>query len=161
MIMKEKPTDFNKIYRTYSEDVFRFSYWLCASYDEAKDITSETFIRMWTASTDIKTVTVKAYLFTIARNLYLKSIKAKKRKVELSESLVEPSDLSKDQETKSELEVTIKALQELPEAERSALVMRSFEGMTYGEIGKALNISLSLVKVKIHRARLKLLENKY
>jgi len=157
MIMKEKATDFNKVYKQYSEDVFRFSYWLTASYDEAKDITSETFIRMWTAKVEINTTTVKGYLLTIARNLYLKSTKLKKRKTVLTDSIIEPSDLSTHQENISDLEATIKAMQKLPEIERSALAMRSLEGMTYDEISKSLNISLSAVKVKIHRARLKLL----
>ena len=156
--MKDKTTDFNKIYRVHAQDVFKFAYWLSSSYDEAKDITSETFIRMWTAKVDIKFATVKAYLFMIARNLYLKSIQDKKRKTGLNESIAEPSDLSSNQETKSELEVTLKALQGLPEIERSALVMRSFNGMTYEEISKSLNLSLSAVKVKIHRSRLKLLK---
>ncbi|NOG44707.1 MAG: RNA polymerase sigma factor [Calditrichaeota bacterium] len=152
-------TDFKQVYNKYSEDVFRFSLWLCANYDEAKDITSETFIRMWTARTETKTETVKAYLFTIARNLYLKSVKADKRKTVLDESIIEPSDLATNIESKSDLERTLTALQILPELERSAIAMRSFNGMSYQEISKALNISLALVKVKIHRGRIKLLKN--
>lgn len=47
-------------------------------------------------------------------------------------------------------------LQQLPELDRSALLMSAFEGMPYEEIARALGISLAAVKMKIHRSRLKL-----
>ena len=47
-------------------------------------------------------------------------------------------------------------LQELPEVDRAALLMRVFEDMSYDEIARALGISLPAVKMKIHRSRLKL-----
>ena len=47
-------------------------------------------------------------------------------------------------------------LQNLPEIDRAALLMRALDGMAYEEISRALGISLSSAKVKIHRARLAL-----
>ncbi len=50
------------------------------------------------------------------------------------------------------------ALQTLPEIDRAALAMRSEDQLPYDEIARVLGLSLSAVKVKIHRARLKLAE---
>ena len=48
--MKDKTVTFHELYKRYANDVYRFAYWLCGDKDEAKDITSETFVRLWTAN---------------------------------------------------------------------------------------------------------------
>ena len=63
--------DIERIYERYAKDVYRFALYLCASPSLADDITSETFVRVYTSRDPIQTTTVKAYLFTIARNLYM------------------------------------------------------------------------------------------
>jgi RNA polymerase sigma-70 factor (ECF subfamily) len=50
-------------------------------------------------------------------------------------------------------------MQRLPEIDRAALLMRAQDQMSYEEISHALNLSVSAAKVKIHRARLKLMRS--
>ena len=50
------------------------------------------------------------------------------------------------------------ALDALPEADRSAVLMRANGGLPYEEIAAVLRISVAAAKVKVHRARLKLAE---
>jgi RNA polymerase sigma-70 factor (ECF subfamily) len=50
------------------------------------------------------------------------------------------------------------ALRKLSEVDRAALLMRAQEGMTYEEIAQALDLPVTTVKVKVHRARLKLMQ---
>jgi RNA polymerase sigma-70 factor (ECF subfamily) len=57
-----------------------------------------------------------------------------------------------------ELDGALAALQELPEIDRAVLLMRADDEMPYEEIAKAVGISVSAAKVKVHRARLKLAE---
>jgi RNA polymerase sigma-70 factor (ECF subfamily) len=47
-------------------------------------------------------------------------------------------------------------LEQLPEADRAALLMRADEGLAYEEIAAALGLPVATVKVKVHRARMKL-----
>lgn len=49
-------------------------------------------------------------------------------------------------------------LQKLPEQERAALLMYAEEEMSYQEIADTMGLTLPAVKVKIHRARLKLMQ---
>jgi len=56
-------------------------------------------------------------------------------------------------EQKEELEAVLAGLQELPENDRAALLMRALDGMSYEEIAAALNITVTAAKVKVHRAR--------
>ena len=51
------------------------------------------------------------------------------------------------------------SLQKLPEQERAALLLYAQEEMSYQEIADAMGLTLAAVKVKIHRARLKLVQN--
>jgi RNA polymerase sigma-70 factor (ECF subfamily) len=152
-------TAFSALYQKYAPDVFRFALYLSGNRGEAEDITSETFVRAWTSPEPIRAATVKGYLFTIARNLYLQGLRMKRRHVELDEQIRDPqASPHKQAEQKAEFHAVLEKLQELPEADRSALLMRAYEGLPYDEIARALGISLAAVKVKIHRARLRLAE---
>ncbi len=155
--MNESVISFNNIYQRYAQDVYRFSFWLCGNSDEAKDITSETFIRLWTAKNDIIVETVKAYLFTIARNLFLQRQRSPKQMVELDANMIDPAPRPDAlAETRSELQNVLTALQMLPEVDRAALIMRAYEDLSYQEIARVLGLSVPAIKVKIHRGRLRL-----
>lgn len=157
--MKETVSNFHSLYRRYAPDVYRFAFWLCGNADDAKDIVSETFIRVWTAKAPVKTETVKAYLFTIARNLFLQQQRKSRRKKAFDENRVDTSpNADVITEMQSELQQTLQNLKILPEMDRAALILRAFEALSYEEIARILQFSVPAVKVKIHRARLKLLQ---
>ena len=151
--------DFSALYKKHAPDIFRFALYLSGSHSEAEDITSETFVRAWTSSERIEAVTVKAYLFTIARNLFLQSRRKQSRHAELKDVLPDPQANPHVQaQQKAEFTAVLERLQQLPEQDRAALLMRALDGMPYEDIARTLRISLASVKVKIHRARLALTE---
>jgi RNA polymerase sigma-70 factor (ECF subfamily) len=150
-------TDFSSLYQKYAPDVYRFALYLSGERGEAEDITSETFVRAWTSPEPIEMATVKGYLFTIARNLFLQGRRKTSRHVALDDDLRDPMAGPHVQaEQKEKLQSVLTELQRLPEASRAALLMHSVDGMAYEEIARVLGISLASVKVKIHRARLAL-----
>ncbi len=150
-------TTFEQLYARYSADVYRFSYWLCGSEDDAKDITSETFVRVWTADQETRTETVKAYLFTIARNLHLQRVRNKRKFSSLPDDIAETSDHTGQQtENRSELEQTWKVLDTLPEIDRSVMIMKAQDDLSYQEIAQLTGLTISAIKVKIFRIRQKL-----
>jgi RNA polymerase sigma-70 factor (ECF subfamily) len=150
-------TDFEALYKNYAPDVFRFAMYLSGNRSDAEDITSETFVRAWTAPERIAMATVKGYLLAIARNLFLQGLSKRARAVPLDERIRDPRPgPDAEAETKAEYHAVMVGLQQLPEADRAALLMSALEGLPYGEIARALGISLAAVKMKIHRSRLKL-----
>lgn len=152
-------TDFHNLYQRYAPQVHRFALFLCGDAMLADDITSETFVRAWTSRGKIREATVKAYLFTIARNLYRDHLRRNRRYEELQESLPDGSPTPQARvEHKAELEAVMAALQQLAEIDRAALLMRVQEEMPYEEIAQALDMPVTTVKVKVHRARLKLMQ---
>ncbi len=150
--------ELSALYRRYAPDVFRFALYLSRDRDEAEDITSETFVRVWASPEPIRMATVKGYLLTIARNLYLQRVRRSRRHVQLEDELPDPRpDPLVQAERSSEVGAVLAGLERLPETDRAALLMRAVHDMPYQEIARSLGITLAAVKVKIHRARLALL----
>jgi RNA polymerase sigma-70 factor, ECF subfamily len=151
---------FEKIYDEYQQDIYRFSFWLCGNSDEAQDITAESFMRLWTAKSSLVAETVKGYLLTIARNIYLQKLRSKKNMVELDHQLTDPMpNLEAINESQTELISVINVLQKLPEIDRSVMIMKTYEGLSYQEISLLMGLSVPALKIKVHRARLKLVKN--
>lgn len=152
-------TDFHALYQSYAPHVRRFAQFLCGDESLADDITSETFVRAWTSRGRIREDTVKAYLFTIARNIYRDHLRRGKRYEELAESLPDAAPGPQTRaEHRAELDTVMAALQQLEEADRAALLMRVQEDMPYEQIARTLGLPVTTVKVKVHRARLKLMK---
>ena len=152
--------EFQEIYRRYVQDVYRFALYLSGNQALAEDITSDTFVRLWTSDEKkIRMLTVKAYLFAIARNLYIDSKRAASRNVAIDPDLPERGAGAETLAIhRSELRAVLRQLQEIPDVDRAALLMRAQQEMSYEDIARALDISLAAVKIKIHRARLRLTE---
>src|SRR5262249_31992983 len=139
-----------------SQHVYRYALYLSANQALAEDITAETFLRLWSSARDVQMSSVKAYLLAIARNLYLHDLRHRCRDRELDPSLPAIASLADETENREELTRVLEELQRLPEIDRTALLLRAEDGLSYDEIAGMLGISAGAAKVKVHRARLKL-----
>jgi RNA polymerase sigma-70 factor (ECF subfamily) len=147
-------TDFSSLYEGYAADVFRFALYLSGNRADAEDITSETFVRAWASQDSIVTETVKGYLFTIAKNLFLHSIRRSSRQTELHENIPDSLPSALDlAEQKAEFNAVLEAMHQLPATDRAALIMRTMDELPYSEIARVLEITENSAKVKVHRAR--------
>ena len=119
---------------------------------------AETFARALTAYDPARSLLVKSFLFTFARRLVLDHARHHARLNELTD--IHPdahSDLAINAEIHDELQAIASFLEQFPEINRTALLMRA-HGLSYSEIAQALDISQAAAKVKVHRLRLKLAE---
>jgi RNA polymerase sigma-70 factor, ECF subfamily len=150
-------TSIEELYRRYARDVYRFAFWLCGHAAEAEDLTSETFVRALIGADNLKTATVKAYLLAITRNVFLQGRRRSRSRCELDPELPDPaSGPDGKAEQADELCAAMRIIQQLPEVDRAAFLMRIEHDMPYEEIARSLGLSLSAAKVKVHRARIKL-----
>ena len=150
---------FSDLYVRHARDVYRFALLLSGNHATAEDIAAETFCRALLAKQPIREGTVKAYLFAIARNLHRDGIGDAVRLTSLpgDDDYRDPAPTPELQTAdRLALDVLLTSLQQLPEHERAALVMATEEGLSHEEIAAALGCSLAAVKVRIHRARVKL-----
>lgn len=149
---------FAAIYEQYAQDVYRFALYLSGNPSLAEDLAAETFSRAWVAWDRIRVGTVKAYLLMITRNLY-RDLLRQRPEVPLDDTW-SPADMAPDPESvavaRSELDAVLVALRSLPEGERSVLLMATVGNVAYDAIAVAFGISPAAVKVRVHRARVKL-----
>ncbi len=148
---------FQELYERYAADVHRFAYWLSGDADTAKDITSETFVRAWMADSIVESGSIKAYLLTIARNLYLHELRRTRRRGAMPEDVAEEAPgLERRVAGQLAMDDVRKALLQLSEIDRTVLLLRADEGLSYDEIARTTGLSIAAAKVRMFRARARL-----
>ena len=143
---------FHGLYEAHAKDVYRFARFLTGSEDAAADVTSETFLRAWVGRDTIRAGTAKAYLLAIARNLARDRARSASR---VSDRDVPETPVPPNAEARLELARTLAAVRELPAEYREPLLLAA-AGVRYDEIARLLGLSAGVVKIRVHRARLKL-----
>lgn len=155
--MDNPATEFSTLYRRHAADVYRFAFWLCGHRADAEDIAAEAFARAYAGADALRAESAKAYLLTIARNLVLERARRKRPEQPLDDS--EPdgtADPERHAAAAQGVRRTLSALASLAEPDRAALLLSGHEGLDHRAIAQALGLSLTAVKVRIHRARLRL-----
>ncbi|MDR3247050.1 MAG: RNA polymerase sigma factor [Prevotellaceae bacterium] len=147
------PDEYNKCVDKYADGLYRFALKIMNEMDMAKDIVQETFEKMWVSRKTVEVSKAKSYLFTVAYH----SMIDKKRQIKLFDKYVNETFDDVHNEQYSDLnELLHRAAERLPDIQKSVLLLRDYEGYSYEEIENITGLSLSQVKVYIHRARLQM-----
>ena len=160
---------FATLVEKYQQPVMNFVRRTLRDETEAEDLAQNVFLQVYkSASRYVSTAKFSTWLFTIARNLCLNEIRRRSRHPTESldathpESEDQPLHQFEDKKTASapesllqrELEGKIaQALAELPENQRTALLLCRQDELSYEEIAEVLDCSLSATKSLIHRGR--------
>ena len=152
-------TTFSELYQAHAGDVRRFALFLSGDPALADDITSaRRSSGCGMRGSGSIFATVKAYVLTIARNLFLEHHRRASRLGVLGERVDQRPDPEEQAGARAELRAVLSALQTLPDADRAAVLLRADEQLSSEEIAAMLGISPGAARVKVHRARLKLAE---
>jgi RNA polymerase sigma-70 factor (ECF subfamily) len=150
---------FDQLYQAYYKDVYRFALWLSRNQSEAEDLTSETFVRAWARRQQLRTETLKAYLLAIARSVFLELRRKAKAREELSEEWPDGApDPHRRATSRMDLDRVRRMMERLPESDRVALALRAGQLLPYAELARVLEISEGAARVKVHRARRRLVD---
>jgi RNA polymerase sigma factor (sigma-70 family) len=158
LFRKTSTASFDRLYRRHAPSVYRYARAVVGNHADAEDVTQQTFLNAYRAiAQGTKPRKAENWLLTIAHNevrRHFRTTKGKSLEVEFDEELVEPAPESGEQTVAD----VLRALQHLPPAQRSALVMREFEGRSYAEIAGIMNVTQSALEALIFRARRSLAE---
>jgi RNA polymerase sigma-70 factor (ECF subfamily) len=149
------------LYEAYSGPVFNYLLRLSGDRPLAEDLTSETFFRAVLAIDSFRgDANVKTWLIRIARNLYLRRAAREQRSISLEAMQAggfqvpapqaSPEKSLLDQERGEAIQAALLALSE---SDRTLLLLVSQEDLPQRDIAEVLDISVSAVKVRLHRAR--------
>lgn len=148
---------FEIIVSRYTQRLFRFARRLLGDAETAEDVVQEAFLRVHLHAGRYKygVARFSTWIYRIARNLtiqeFRKQTRRKTRESEAEEeAIVEPEKELLDAEFNAMLQ---KALEELPEDQRTVFVLRDMEHMTYDEIVKVTRTRVGTVKSRLNRAR--------
>jgi RNA polymerase sigma-70 factor (ECF subfamily) len=166
-----KRAAFDKLVVKHKDRVFNLCYWFLGDYQEANDAAQETFIKIFRS---LKTFRFKSALSTwfyqIAVNSCKNRLKSseyrqKKKMIPLrnpgeaepDRPSVEPIDDSQspviELEKKERWMLIKRALDSLPQDQRTVVALRDIQGLSYNEIADITGFNLGTVKSKIARAR--------
>lgn len=146
---------FEKVFKTYYQQLAAFAYQYVECHDTAEEIVQEVFTNVWSKSEQIEIRTaVKSYLYGAVRNACLNHIKHKKvvRQHEAYEGQKSDGYESNFLEL-DELQLEIDAaLDQLPDKCRQIFEMSRFEEKKYKEIAEELGLSIKTVENQMGRA---------
>ena len=125
----------------------------------------EVLMRLWKHGSEVDPRKVGAWLLRVARNRCIDVIRARSTRDskavedgrERLEEVIDDRAGPEQRARASQLRDRIRdALDGLTEPSRSVVILREIQGLTYEEIGSALEMPLSSVRVTLHRARIRL-----
>ncbi|GGW82838.1 RNA polymerase sigma factor [Salegentibacter mishustinae] len=149
---------FHKIFEKYHPPIFAYSISLLKSKENAEEIVQEVFMKLWMNSEELDpNLSLKSYLFTIARNLSFNHLKkaanSELLKKEIFHKTTSSENSTFDKVVHNEYAIiTMEAINRLPEKRKRIYEMSRLEGKSYSDISEELNISVSTVKSQMSSA---------
>ena len=148
---------FAELTTRYRRKLFATCYRMLGNPEEAEDAVQESFLKLWNyaASWDRKKAKLSTWLYTVTTNP-CRDILRKRRAilVEHDDNRISDDDEGPDVvEAKQRARIIKKAIQELPDRQRQALVLSYYQGMSHKEIGDIMDSTPKSIEGLVARAR--------
>lgn len=154
---------FAQLVQRYQRRVFNLVYRMLQQYEEATEITQETFLAAWQGLPSFRgDARFPTWLYRIAYNCSLKSLEQRKRDKALQEALQAEQILERaDSDTGADAQLEAhdrqafiqEHLAHLPTKYRIVLILRHLQDMTYEEMAEILTMPIGTIKTHLFRAR--------
>ncbi|MGB8213137.1 MAG: sigma-70 family RNA polymerase sigma factor [Anaerolineales bacterium] len=154
---------FGELVRRHYPGVIQVVYRLCGNTGLAEDMAQEAFLRAWiNLPTFHPQSSLRNWLYRIAVNAALDVLRRKPEETLEDEAVQMIADPAAGPETtlieKERVALLQQAMQSLPEAARSVLVLREYGGLSYQEIASVLDVPIGTVMSRLNYARNRLRE---
>ena len=159
---------FEQLLDKYQKPIINFIYRMIQDRSESDDLAQEVFIKVYNAADSYKPIAkFSTWVYTIARNLCLNKLRERRRKIvsldadistkegEIKREIAQvKEDTPYEGASKHELQEIVKeAINSLPDNQRMAVILRRYQLLSYEEIAKTMNCSVSAVKSILNRAK--------
>jgi len=159
-------TAWQTIVRTHRRKVFNIAYKFVGSVDEAEDLTQDVFIKVFRSlSTFDRRANFQTWLYSVTRNLCIDHYRALRKEREalnrdLDVDVLAPASPDRSPlqilEAQDQAALLRRALDRLPPAMRTAVVLRDLQELSYEDIAQKLDLPDGTVKSRISRGRAEL-----
>ncbi|NNJ89326.1 MAG: sigma-70 family RNA polymerase sigma factor [Eudoraea sp.] len=145
---------FNAIFNSNSKTIFNYIYYKYGNEEKAYDAVQEAFVKLWENCAKVAPEKAKAFVYKVANNLYLNVLKAEKVRLKYAEkapktSPESPEFLMEEKEFKDKLD---RALNSLPENQRTVFLLNRIDGKKYAEIAIMEGVSVKAIEKRMHLA---------
>lgn len=153
--VRARPEAFGAVYREHHQALYRYCRAILGSDEDASDALQSTMMRAYAAlQTEDRDFELRPWLFRIAHNESVSLLRQRRPTVELEAAgAVAGDSLDRRVGEREDLATLRTDLGDLPDRQRSALVMRELSGLAHEEIAAALGVSPSAAKQTIFEAR--------
>lgn len=150
---------FSKLFQAYEQDIYRIAFVYVKNQNDALDVVQETACRSFKAIKDLKEPTYfKTWLLKIAVNCSLDLLRRQQKVVQLKPEL--QGNIADNANEYIDLRMTLYDLMEcLDEYEKSVVMLKFYEDLTFNEVAETLDIPLGTAKTIVYRALDKLRNN--
>ncbi|MEA2482322.1 MAG: hypothetical protein QOC55_269 [Thermoleophilaceae bacterium] len=161
LVRKGHDAAFEVLVERYEHRLVVFSRNMVRSSEDARDVVQEVFASAHRAMRrDERPIHVKAWLYQIARNRCLNHLRRPQPQgvdsMDVFEAAV--SSAAETAGSRADLQDLVEDVQQLPETQRTALVLREMEGLSYDQIATVMDKTVPAVKSLLVRARVSLAE---
>jgi RNA polymerase sigma factor (sigma-70 family) len=162
MVRNGTPSAFETIVDRYQGRLLGFCRQMLGSTEDAEDVLQEVFVNAYKAMLrDEREINLRPWLYRIARNRSLNHLR--KPTADAQESMdmvpaVEASSTAERVHNREEFRQLLVDVKKLPETQRSALLLREMDALSYEEIAAAMDTTVPSVKSLLVRARISLAE---
>lgn len=146
--------EYNRTVEEFADSVYRFIRGNLKDDDRANDIVQDSYEKLWRHVAEIDFTVAKSWLFSTAYHNMIDIIRKEKRMTNLEAS--HENEMIYESNYNDLNDILHIALERLPEQQKSAVLLRDYEGYSYKEIGEITGLSEAQVKINIYRGRLAL-----
>jgi RNA polymerase sigma factor (sigma-70 family) len=152
---------FEVLYDRHQAGVLSYCRHMLGSQDEAEDALQQAFV---SAHADIvsseKPIRFKAWIYTIARNRCLSTLRARRERPSDELERVSTEGLGEEVQRRAELRELLSDMQELPDDQRTALILSELGDLSHAEVAEVIECEVAKVKSLVFQARSGLMERR-
>jgi RNA polymerase sigma-70 factor, ECF subfamily len=149
---------FDELMGRYKRPVVSFIFRMLGNADDADDVAQEVFVRVYQKLDTYRPETrFSTWLFAMARNAAIDRLRWRKRhpteSMEAESSLPAVTGTAEEVESREIGTLIAAAVAELPEDQRTALILAEYQGMSHAEIAAVMRCSEKSVESRVYRAK--------
>lgn len=146
---------FKDIFDKNYEYIRNYLFYLSGDIELSEDLVQDVFLQLWEKRREVKSETLQSYLFTIARNNFLKNVRRQNYDLKFRSTFlmkIENESPGYKLEMKEYDQKLQAAIAGLPEKSRIVFLMNRIDGITYREIAANLDVSVKAVEKQMSKA---------
>ncbi len=149
---------FDELMRRYQRPVVNFIFRMLGNEDDAADVAQEVFVRVYQKLNTYRPETkFSTWLFALARNAAIDRLRWRARHptepIESESQLAAATDTAKEVDAREIGALIAAAVSELPEDQRTVLVLSEYQGMSHAEIAAVMRCSEKSAESRLYRAK--------